>query len=131
VQVGGVHVAPLERARLADAYRALARAFVADPAFISLWPIDAAFPADRPWYLAVVGVASEAQERGLGTRLLGPGLDRCDAAGGDCYLETDTAAAARLYARLGVATLEAGAQLLPGGPTHWWMRRPAGGAPGA
>jgi ribosomal protein S18 acetylase RimI-like enzyme len=92
--------------------------------------IDAAFPADRPWYLAVVGVVPEAQGRGLGTRLLRPGLERCDAAAGDCYLETDTADAARLYARLGFATLEAGARLLPGGPTHWRMRRSAGaGAP--
>jgi ribosomal protein S18 acetylase RimI-like enzyme len=201
-----VHVGGLERGQLAQAGRALARAFAADPAFTSLWPdparraralerlmgvplahalrhgdvdalvvdgalagaaawlppgryplgmreqlravprmlgvataaprafprlgrfganIDAAFPADRPWYLAVVGVVPAAQGRGLGTRLLQPGLDRCDAAAGDCYLETDTAAAARLYARLGFTTLEAGAQLLPGGPTHWRMRRPA------
>ena len=203
----GVHVAPLDAAQLAAAAGALTRAFVADPAFTSLWPdparraralerlmavpvahalrhgdvdalvvdgaiagvaawvppgryplgtreqlravprmlgvaaaaprafprlgrfgasIDAAFPADRPWYLAVVGVVPEAQGRGLGTRLLRPGLDRCDDAAGDCYLETDTAAAARLYGRLGFVTLEAGAQLLPGGPTHWRMRRPAG-----
>ena len=204
-----VHVAALEPSQLAEAAGGLARAFVPDPAFTSLWPdaarrgralerlmavpvthalrhghvdalavagtlagvaawlppgryplgtreqlravprmlgvaaaaprafprlgrfganIDAAFPADRPWYLAVVGVVPEAQGRGLGTRLMHPGLDRCDAAAGDCYLETDTASAARLYERLGFATLEAGAQLLPGGPTHWRMRRPAGGA---
>lgn len=211
VGAGDVPVAALERAQVAEAAGALARAFADDPAFTSLWPdrvpraralerlmavplahavrqghvdalvvegalagvaawlppgryplgtgeqlramprllgvagaaprafprlgrfganIDAAFPADRPWYLAVVGVVPEAQGRGLGTRLLRPGLDRCDAAGGDCYLETDTAAAARLYTRLGFATLEAGAQLLPDGPTHWRMRRPAGaGAP--
>ena len=205
----GADIAALQPAQVADACVALARAFVADPAFTSLWPdparraralerlmavavahahrtghvdalvvdgavagaaawvppgryplgtreqlravprmlgvaaaaprafprlgrfganIDAAFPPDRPWYLAVVGVAPEAQGRGLGTRLLRPGLDRCDAAGGDCYLETDTAAAARLYTRLGFATLESGAQLLPGGPTHWRMRRSAGAA---
>ena len=207
-QIGGVHIAPPERSQVAEGCDVLARAFVADPAFTSLWPdperraralrrlmavpiahalrtghvdalvvegalagaaawvppgcyplgtreqlramprllgvaaaaprafprlgrfganIDAAFPSDEPWYLAVVGVVPEAQGHGLGTRLLRPGLDRCDAAGGDCYLETDTAAAARLYARLGFTTLEAGAQLLPAGPTHWRMRRPAGG----
>jgi ribosomal protein S18 acetylase RimI-like enzyme len=87
--------------------------------------LDACFPDDRPWYLCVVGVVPEAQGRGLGRRLLRPGLERCDASGGDCYLETDTAEAARLYERLGFATLEAGVQLLPGGPTHWRMRRPA------
>ena len=77
-----------------------------------------AFPGDRPWYLAVVGV--EPQGRGLGSRLLTSGLERVD---GDCYLETDTAEAARLYGRLGFETLEAGVQLLPSGPTHWRMRR--------
>jgi ribosomal protein S18 acetylase RimI-like enzyme len=89
--------------------------------------VDAAFPDDRPWYLCVVGVAPEAQGRGLGTRLLRPGLERCDAADGDCYLETDTPAAARLYERLGFETIEARARLLPGGPTHVRMRRPARG----
>lgn len=87
--------------------------------------IDAAFPDDMPAYLAVVGVAPEAQGRGLGNALLQAGLDRCDAAGADCYLETDTAAAARLYERLGFATVEAEAELLPGGPPHRRMRRPA------
>ena len=87
--------------------------------------IDAAFPDDRPWYLCVVGVAPEAQARGLGSRLLRPGLERCDASGGDCYLETGTAAAARLYERLGFVTIEEEAQLLPDGPTHRRMRRGA------
>jgi ribosomal protein S18 acetylase RimI-like enzyme len=87
--------------------------------------VAAAFPADRPWYLAVVGVVPEAQGRGLGGRLLRPGLERCDASGADCYLETASADALRLYERLGFTTLEAGAQLLPGGPTHWRMRRAA------
>jgi ribosomal protein S18 acetylase RimI-like enzyme len=92
--------------------------------------VDAAFPDDRPWYLCVVGVVPEAQGRGLGTRLLRPGLGRCDASGGDCYLETDSAAAVRWYERLGFATIEAEARLLPDGPTHWRMRRrPAGRAP--
>lgn len=89
--------------------------------------VDAAFPDDRPWYLCVVGVVPEAQGRGLGTRLLRPGLERCDASAGECYLETDSAAAARWYDRLGFVTIETEAQLLPDGPTHRRMRRrPAG-----
>jgi ribosomal protein S18 acetylase RimI-like enzyme len=86
--------------------------------------VDAAIPGDGPWYLSVVGVVPEAQGRGLGTRLLRPGLERCDASGRDCYLETDSAAAVRWYERLGFATIEGEAQLLPDGPTHWRMRRP-------
>jgi ribosomal protein S18 acetylase RimI-like enzyme len=82
--------------------------------------IEAAFPADRPAYLAVIGVAPEAQGGGHGTALLEAGLART---GGPCYLETDTAAAARLYERIGFRTLEADVQLLPDGPTHWRMLR--------
>jgi ribosomal protein S18 acetylase RimI-like enzyme len=207
--IPGAEVRPLERAEVADAARALARAFEGDPALVSLFAdparraralraflavpladalrhgyaevllvdgtmagaavwfppgaypfgarrqlralprmlavavaaprefqrlgrfgsnVDAAFPEDRPWYLCVVGVVPEAQGRGLGTRLLRPGLERCDAAGGDCYLETDTPEATRLYERLGFETIEARARLLPGGPTHVRMRRPAAAA---
>ncbi len=207
--IPGAEVRPLERAEVADAARALARAFEGDPALVSLFAdparraralrafltvpvadaldhgyvdallvggavagaavwfppgaypfglwrrmrtlprmlavaaaaprefrrlgrfgsnVDAAFPEDRPWYLCVVGVVPEAQGRGLGTRLLRPGLERCDAAGGDCYLETDTPEATRLYERLGFETIEARARLLPGGPTHVRMRRPPAAA---
>jgi ribosomal protein S18 acetylase RimI-like enzyme len=208
VRDDGARVIGLERAHVADAAGALARAFAADAAFASLWPdpavratalrrllavpladvvdhghgelllldrgvagaaawlppgaypmrlgrrlralprflavaaaaprafrrlsrfganVDAAFPDDRPWYLCVVGVVPEAQGRGRGRRLLQPGLARCDASGADCYLETVSAAAARLYERLGFAIVEADARLLPDGPTHWRMRRPAAG----
>jgi hypothetical protein len=41
VHVGGVHLAPLARERVAEACGALARAFFADPAFTSLWPAPA------------------------------------------------------------------------------------------
>lgn len=88
--------------------------------------IDAAFPADRPAYLTVIGIAPDAQGGGLGGALLESGLARCDGAGADCYLETDTAGAARLYERHGFETVEAEARLLPGGPPHRRMRRPVG-----
>lgn len=91
--------------------------------------IDDAFPDDRPAYLAVLGVAPEAQGGGIGGALLEAGLARCDAAGADCYLETDTEAAARLYRRLGFDTVAAGVELLPDGPPHRLMRRPAGASP--
>jgi len=86
--------------------------------------IDAAFPDDRPSYLAVIGIAPEAQGRGIGSRLIETGLARVD---GPCYLETDTEGGMRLYERHGFEVIERAAQLLPGGPTHWRMLRRAQG----
>ena len=114
---------PLGAAREARVLRHILAAAVAAPGALPRLArfgsnLADAFPGDRPWYLAVVGV--ESQGRGLGSQLLSSGLERVD---GGCYLETDTAEAARLYGRLGFETLEEGVQLLPGGPTHWRMRR--------
>jgi ribosomal protein S18 acetylase RimI-like enzyme len=41
----------------------------------------------------------------------------------DAYLETANARAVPLYERLGFRVISSGDQLLPGGPTHWRMRR--------
>ena len=40
------------------------------------------------WYLMLLGVDPAGQRRGLGGRLLKPALDRADAEGSMCYLET-------------------------------------------
>ncbi len=121
---------PLSPRRKARAVPRMVRAAAADPpAFARLARfganIEAAFPGDRPAYLAVVGVVPEAQGRGVGTAVLEPGLAMCDEAGSDCYLETANARAVPLYERLGFAVVSSGDQLAPGGPAHWRMRRPA------
>ena len=91
--------------------------------------LERAFPEDRPAYLAVVGVVPSAQGRGVGTAVLEPGLQLCDEAGFDCYLETANARAVPLYERLGFEVLSSGEQLAPRGPTHWRMRRAKGVTP--
>ena len=53
------------------------------------------------WYLFVVGVSPDAQGRGLGRALLQPGLDRADAAGQPCYLETAQPKNVPFYQHLG------------------------------
>ena len=53
------------------------------------------------WYVMVVGVAPEAQGTGIGRALLRPMIDRADAAGQPCYLETAQPTNVALYEKLG------------------------------
>lgn len=53
------------------------------------------------WYLSIVGVLPEFQNRGLGVTLIRPMLDEADQAGVATYLETFTPRNKPFYARLG------------------------------
>ena len=53
------------------------------------------------WYVMVVGVAPEAQGTGIGRALLRPMIDRADAAGQPCYLETAQPTNVAFYEKLG------------------------------
>lgn len=53
------------------------------------------------YYFAYIGVAPEAQGQGLGSSLMRPTLDRCDAEGLPAYLEASSERNALLYERLG------------------------------
>lgn len=53
------------------------------------------------WYLWVLGVAPEAQRRGIGRALLGPVLGRADADRVPCYLETQTVGNVSFYEKSG------------------------------
>ncbi len=74
------------------------------------------------YYIAYVGVASEAQGEGLGTRLLRPTLDRCDEKGLPTYLEATSERNLALYERLGFQVQ--GELRLGSSPPLWLMRRP-------
>ena len=56
------------------------------------------------WYLSIVGVLPERQNRGLGASLIHPILEESDRAGVMTYLETFTPENMRFYARLGYRT---------------------------
>jgi len=53
------------------------------------------------YYFPYIGVTPAAQGRGLGSRLMRPTLERCDAEGLPAYLEATNARNVALYERLG------------------------------
>ncbi len=73
------------------------------------------------YYLAVLGTRPDRQGEGLGTALLAPVLDRCDAEGIGAYLESSKEANIPFYRRHGFEVV--GEVSFPSGPTVWPMWR--------
>jgi GNAT superfamily N-acetyltransferase len=80
-------------------------------------------PSEPHWYIRYLGVAPERQGQGIGTELLKPVLERCDAKWLPAYLEASSERNAALYERLGFVHTEK-LKLPDGGPPMWAMRRP-------
>lgn len=79
-------------------------------------------PREPPhWYLAVLGTDPPAQGRGLGSAVLRPVLEQCDADGLGAYLESSKESNIAFYARHGFKVT--GEIPLPFGPTMWPMWR--------
>jgi len=77
------------------------------------------------WYLWLLGVAPESQGRGIGSALLTPILERAEAAGVPCYLETQTTGNVAFYERLGFEVLSE--RIEPVGELPiWFLARPSG-----
>jgi GNAT superfamily N-acetyltransferase len=79
-------------------------------------------PSEPHMYLPFVGVEPNWQGRGLGTAVLRPVLDRCDAEGLPAYLEASTPRNRELYRRLGF-DVTAEIVLGKGSPPVWRMWR--------
>jgi ribosomal protein S18 acetylase RimI-like enzyme len=75
------------------------------------------------WYLAFLGVAPSEQGKGLGSALMKPVLNRCDAEGMPAYLETSNERNLPLYQRHGFKVV--GECDIPKGPHFWGMWREA------
>jgi ribosomal protein S18 acetylase RimI-like enzyme len=76
------------------------------------------------WYLAAIGVEPQHQGKGVGGALMQPILQRADAAGLHCYLETQKESNVRLYEKHGFAVSE---KVIPSGhPIPVWamLRQP-------
>jgi GNAT superfamily N-acetyltransferase len=79
-------------------------------------------PSHPPhWYLAVLGTDPSEQGKGLGSAVMAPVLERCDADGVAAYLESSKERNIDFYARHGFRVT---AELrLPRGPSVWPMWR--------
>ena len=62
---------------------------------------SAAIVDDRYWYLSIIGILPEFQNRGLGAALIEPVLEKTDALGVPTYLETFSTRNQGFYRRLG------------------------------
>ena len=68
--------------------------------------MESKHPHERHYYLPVIGVHPDWQGRGLGTALLRPVLDRCDAEGMPAYLEATSPRNRACYERAGFVARE-------------------------
>jgi ribosomal protein S18 acetylase RimI-like enzyme len=94
--------------------------------------LDAVFPREPVRYLQILGVAPDAQGRGVGSALLRRGLESADVAGEVVYLETGKEANLALYQRYGFTLVAPGGPAYDDGPVMWRMRRaPAGAGQGS
>lgn len=91
-------------------------------------PFHKAAMPEPHWYVMVVGVAPAFQGQGLGHALLQPMLDRADAAGEPCYLETTQPKNVTFYQRLGFRVLREDVEPASG-LRIWTFRRDAAHRP--
>ena len=86
--------------------------------------MESKHPHERHYYLPIVGVDPDWQGRGLGTALLRPMLDRCDAEAMPAYLEATSPRNRGCYERVGFSAT--GEFYFPKGPPMVPMwRQPA------
>jgi ribosomal protein S18 acetylase RimI-like enzyme len=90
----------------------------------ALAALEKGHPAEQHYYLAYVGVEPESQGRGMGSALMHPILERCDAKQTPAYLEADTPRNRSLYERHGFEVTEE-FKLGRGAPPMWRMWRNA------
>jgi GNAT superfamily N-acetyltransferase len=116
---------PNQARQLGGAVRAM---IIKPPALVKgtryLLKMEAAHPKDRMWYLMLLVVDPSVQRGGIGGRLQTDMLQKADAEGIDCYLETQKADNVPYYGRFGYE-LQTELKPVPGGPPLFLMRRPS------
>jgi GNAT superfamily N-acetyltransferase len=88
----------------------------------ALTAVEKNHPKEPHEYLAFVGVAPERQGRGIGSMIMKPVLDRCDAESVPAYLEASSVRSRELYERHGFVVTEE-VRLGRDSPPVWRMWR--------
>jgi GNAT superfamily N-acetyltransferase len=83
--------------------------------------IDSVRPLTPYWYLGVLATRPDRQGQGLASSVMGAVLERADADGVDCCLETSTVKNREFYERRGFTDVTE-VRIVSGPPT-WWLRR--------
>jgi len=91
----------------------------------SLSYLDSKHPHAPHYYLFILGVEPEWQGKGIGTSLMQPILERCEAERMPAYLEATTPRNRELYRRNGFEVVKE-IELPGGGPPLWRMWREPG-----
>jgi ribosomal protein S18 acetylase RimI-like enzyme len=84
--------------------------------------IESLHPHEPHWYLATLGTDPEAQGQGIGSSLMRPVLEHCDAEGWPAYLESSKERNVPFYSRHGFEVVRE-VPLPGGGPKIWTMWR--------
>jgi GNAT superfamily N-acetyltransferase len=84
--------------------------------------MESMHPHEPHWYLATLGTDPDMQGKGVGSALLRPVLEHCDAEGLPAYLESSKERNVPFYNRHGFAVVKE-VPLPGGGPKIWTMWR--------
>ena len=84
--------------------------------------VEGMHPHEPHWYLASLGTAVDRQGTGIGSALMRPVLEHCDADGLPCYLESSKERNVPFYRRHGFEVVEE-VRLPADGPPIWAMWR--------
>lgn len=111
----------------------LAKTFFAAPAsFVRFARLGGELAKRRPdephTYLAALGVSPTFSGQGVGSALMQEGTVQADRAQQRCYLETFSEQNVRFYKRHGFGVTGQDDDLIPGGPSFWFMTRLPGQA---
>jgi ribosomal protein S18 acetylase RimI-like enzyme len=81
-------------------------------------------PPEPHWYLNLLATHPDWQRQGIGRMLMAPAIERAEAEGLGCYLETETVENVAYYRRSGFE-VRSEWDVDGGGPHMWGMWRPA------